>query len=894
MAVQNRIRTTKPVGFTMPIDVVKLSDNQRYYDSNIMEKNIEIKPNKLFFIIIILFLSFSLITQANPVIASEVKPIFYESFDNYDSIKANGGTYSNITLEQGKSGKGVLIQGKGNLVFPAKNHFNFLKGTIAFWVKPNWDGRYDLHGSGKHLLEVIWGNTQSLTLLIAAYSPPRIQNLMRLQFNDRGTYNRRVQSREPFTIMQWKPGEWHKVMIFWDFTIPDNPVKGHQSYLVTKVDDIFTQYLQVAPVAPEPMSPHARIIVGQGHVLGRSPADAVIDELEIYDTSLLPVVPFPEYQFNPFQPQSEATFRKLFANDGFCSNFETHSTDPADCPKLSDSIQPGEKVLFYQRPAFEPVYENYVPQEAEIHTQLNYQAPKGEYKIIFFNVYSRIDLNKVKVTYTEFQGAHGTIPKTDLDLRVVKNWFQAAQGKGTGADQLPVYIPGLLLHNDQIPLETDKTLSRSKVPSLPILHHVETKIPPYTSRQFAMIVKVPPNAAPGSYLSTVTLKAAGLPAQNLKLNLKVLPFALRDSGKIYSIWYSLDADKSYAAKMGLDIFEILRRDLADIKNHGFNSIIFYSYNDAYNYKPLTALDVATKKITAARQAGFKRAVIYTGVRPAQLIQDITPALKEMMVRNGFVPWFYGVDEIALNRKLDEHIKKSMHIHLLGGKVVTTTHKVTSDALDDPHSPVYRSFPAGTYEPLDWVIYPLSERYLYDLMAGRAQKNPNKIETYYWQCRDFRSNRYLFGYFPWISGLDGGSIHKYRGGGSKGQFYNDFDWTGPKRRFRAYLLAAPSVEGPVPTFQWEAAREGIEDGKYLATWKYYQNKAAKINPELARQSEKIVNNLLDRYRDRFFTIDTADYRISMAQYAADRKTIINEIEKLMAVTKKEANAHSLAR
>ena len=97
---------------------------------------------------------------------------------------------------------------------------------------------------------------------------------------------------------------------------------------------------------------------------------------------------------------------------------------------------------------------------------------------------------------------------------------------------------------------------------------------------------------------------------------------------------------------------------------------------------------------------------------------------------------------------------------------------------------------------------------------------------------------------------------------------------------------------MPTFQWEAAREGIEDGKYLATWKYYQIEAAKINPELAKESQEIVNNLLDHYRDRFVTTDTADYRISMAQYAADRKTIIHEIEKLMTVTQKEANVSSL--
>jgi hypothetical protein len=337
--------------------------------------------------------------------------------------------------------------------------------------------------------------------------------------------------------------------------------------------------------------------------------------------------------------------------------------------------------------------------------------------------------------------------------------------------------------------------------------------------------------------------------------------------------------------MGLDIFKILRRDLTDIRNHGFNTIIFYSYNDAFDFKPISALEVQTKKIEAARQTGFKRAVIYTGARPATLKQDLTSGQKDIMKHNGFEPWFYGVDEFGSDPSMEKEIEKSRVIHSIGGKVAAATSKAASDALDDPHSAVYRSFPEGTYEPLDWAIYPVYQNYPFDLMAGRAQKKPDKLETYYWQCRDPnpQTNRYYCGYFPWVTGLDGPMIHLYRGGGSKGQFYNDFDWTGPNRRFRPYTLAPPSVEGPVPTMQWEAAREGIKDGKYLATWKYYRDKAAPINPALAQQSQRTVNNLLEHYRDRAISVNNAAYRNTMAQYEADRRSIIGEIEKLLAVT-----------
>jgi hypothetical protein len=846
--------------------------------------NIHIRQTALLLALLFLF-GLRFLTNGKAEGATDVKPIFYESFDSFDSIKANGGTYSDITLAKGKSGTGVLIQGRGKLVYPAANHINFSRGTIEFWIKPNWDSRFDL-GTPKFLLTIyegtnFWTSPHSLTIPIVAYTAnlnQKIQNIFAPTFGYQGDKSRFLQSAEPFTVMKWQPGEWHKVTLFWDFTLPDSFGGTHNSYLVAKLDDTYTPCKKVAPVGADGFAPDAKIILGQDFN-GRYPAEAIIDELKIYDQSLLPVVPFPEYQFNPADPASVATFLKLFANDGFAENFKTYNTQPADCPKLSDAINPGQNVLFFQRPAFEQVFENYVPQSTEINNQFNYQAPPGEFETIFFNVYSRIDLNNVVVIYSDFQGPKGTIPKANLDLRVVKNWFQAAKGPSTVADQLPCYVPELLLHNDQIPLDTDKTLSREKVPSLPILDHVETKISRYTSRQFAMIVNVPQDAAAGFYESTVTLKAAGLPDQQLKLNLEVLPFALVDPGKIYGLWYALDW--FYAKKMGLDIYKILQRDLIDIRNHGFNTIIFYSYNDAIDFRPISALEVQSKKIEAAQQLGFKRAVIYTGVRPATLSQDLTIQQREMMMQHGFTPWFYGVDEMGLGHLLEEHIKKSMHIHSLGGKVVTTTSKVTVDALDDPHSLAYRSFPPGTYEPLDWAIYSLLEKYHNDLMAGKAQKNPQKIETYYWQCRDPnpQTNRYYCGYFPWITGLDGPCIHAYRGGGSKGQFYNDFDWTGPNRRFRPYTLAPPSAQGPVPTFQWEASREGIKDGKYLATWKYYKDKVAPANPILAHQSEQVINNILEHYKDKAPTYNPAAYRNSMAQVAADREAIIKEIKKL---------------
>jgi hypothetical protein len=91
-------------------------------------------------------------------------------------------------------------------------------------------------------------------------------------------------------------------------------------------------------------------------------------------------------------------------------------------------------------------------------------------------------------------------------------------------------------------------------------------------------------------------------------------------------------------------------------------------------------------------------------------------------------------------------------------------------------------------------------------------------------------------------------------------------------------------------EWEAAREGIKDGKYLATWKYYKDEVANKNPALAQQSETVVNNILEHYRDRVPTTNTGLYRNSMAQYEADRKAIIKEIKKIMDSRKITSSVH----
>lgn len=814
--------------------------------------------------------------SADKALADSPDPIFQENFDSLDKVIANGATlHDNLTFEAGKDGNGVHISGNANLSYPASGHFNFQKGTMEFWVKPDWDGR-NLLSSSKYFMQVNWNSTQKFFLPVYASASKVNINSNYLYPSFFGTgipANARVSTQEPFSVMTWKPGEWHKVFVYWDFTLPDDSDGTHRSYVVGKVDDKYTKLEKIAPPEIGANSPDAKIVIGCDSTAGRTPAEASFDNLKIYDHSLLPVLPFPAFKFNPNDPASIASFRQLFANDGFCSPFETNNNMPADCSKLDNSVKPGQNLLFFQKSPLEQVVENTIPKSEEIKSAMDYQSAQNQFEDLFFNTYSRTDLNNVRVTMSAFSGPDGaTISKDNLDLRVVKNWFQA--GVGTAPDQLPRYVPELLLYNDQVSYETDSSLINGATPDIPKLDHVETKIDQNTSKQFVILTHVPKETPPGTYTATVTLKADGVPDQTLALHLEVLPFELKETDKkIMASDWQLSAF-STAGKTTQDLVNAFKAYYQALKDHGFNGVDVGTHID-YRYSKFgTLMELFKIRLQVMRDLGFKNVILNEFYNPETFAQDITPEYKETMEQYGFEPWFYGVDEFTSDANVADQIKKNGVIHGIGGKSVSTTF-LDPSAIDNMS------------DPMDWIIYSnWRGTYLPDLMAGRSTKPTSRLESYYWQGEDENpwKNRYNLGYLLWNTHLDGAHPWGYLYT-SYGTYYNDFNQAcSSPPCSRSDTMAYPSKQGPVPTMEFEAAKEGINDLRYLETWKNYKDIVAKKDSSAAQASEAVVNEILDRYAYKdpvSVTAGPPGFQVPMSRYEADRKTMTAEIVKLQA-------------
>ena len=268
--------------------------------------------------------------------------------------------------------------------------------------------------------------------------------------------------------------------------------------------------------------------------------------------------------YNPWIAGTEDKVRALFPDgDGICSPWETHTSNETDCPLLGAEVYPNDDVLFFRKPHLQQVYEGTVPTSEEIADPFIWKVNPGEIHTLFFNVHTRIVLSDVEVDYEEFTGTPGTIAKANVDLRIVKNWWQGGDQGGYAHAAIPNWVGELLVHDDTTFPETDQTIKYDdlKAPTIPVHDYVTSAIAAATSRQFAMIVDIPGDAAPGNYTATMTMKNSDVAIATRVITLTVLPFALRDHEVIRTAYHWPLNENGIVVHMSLDKWDVFEKDI---------------------------------------------------------------------------------------------------------------------------------------------------------------------------------------------------------------------------------------------------------------------------------------------------------------------------------------------
>lgn len=548
------------------------------------------------------------------------------------------------------------------------------------------------------------------------------------------------------------------------------------------------------------------------------------------------------------------------------------------------------KVLHYDVP---PMSENqYLPDtypvDGSAGKPVGIVSARGEYEPGSFILYPLEDLGKVTFDVGDLKTADGVVfPKTELDLKTVKVWYQA----GTAwysyfCDDKLKLCPELLLNDeDLIRVDTKKTANYARLTDkngkvrylwLSAPHNVDTRMEDTSSRwgiyesflcmkdhfydaekhcgatlndgefkQFFLTANVKKNTKPGLYRGSIDLLKGNKKIGSIPVALRVLPFVLPDRPMTY-----FDPDREFitdfAEYNGIDYIRLMngndeqlahKQMFAILQNYARHNYIMPNTRDGFNL-----LDMY-------RKAGLDLSYMYTGSMLFSTVAEM---------------------------KYDARRKKEEHIRLFGHnryflswgdefglstiKRIRPMVKIYKDAgflffCNSRHSYSAAVYFVDMFTPPIWpdsVSAKAAEKYNFASQDGRfgwyavhhvGVENPAFVRRQY-------------GLGPYRAGHSINSNYAHHLGG-----YNDLG-----SFFRSMNLYYATYKGVIDTIHWEAFREAIDDIRYATLLQKLARKAiGSGNYTAAVAGKKALQFLADMDGDDF---DLTTARMEMIRYITE--------------------------
>lgn len=211
-----------------------------------------------------------------------------------------------------------------------------------------------------------------------------------------------------------------------------------------------------------------------------------------------------------------------------------------------------------------------LPPDGSLEARINLIAAQGEFEPASFVLAPLVDTAKLEVKATALTGPKGTIPVENVDIKIVKCWWQPATAWNSYFNDPSgrELVPDLLLNDDtliKVDLEKKEHYLRVDYPDgpehvwisyqYPASSRIERehrfdyykepvadspvllplKLTAGRAQQFWVTVKVPETAKAGFYEGKITLTADGVPSGQIALRVDVLPFALPDPKTYYDL-----------------------------------------------------------------------------------------------------------------------------------------------------------------------------------------------------------------------------------------------------------------------------------------------------------------------------------------------------------------------
>lgn len=527
-------------------------------------------------------------------------------------------------------------------------------------------------------------------------------------------------------------------------------------------------------------------------------------------------------------------------------------------------------------------------------------AAAGEYEPASLLLKSNVNIPNVGIHVTDLLSTNGIIFSSNVDIRVVKIWYQGGGAWDTKyykEKKRPAVVPELLLKDESIIkvdhvrkmnflrlsyLDNERyvSISNRNIEKKRIIHAISdfpikdaAVLQPITlrkneSKQLWITIKIPSQAAPGLYKGEIYVSDEKSRFLTIPIKVKVLSFKLKAPKLEYSIFYR---GKLYNGP-GTISSEYKNRDqlkaeLVNIIDHGISNPVVFQLNRNSQDPPLKSheqqMSWLQDYLSIRKDVGIIGRPLYLAKVTGNTISEqklfklsnYTTSLLEIVKRYDVTSlYLYGKDE-ARSRELVSQKKAWFQVREAGAKIFATGYK-------NYYEPM-----AKMTDLLVWHGKPSIED------ARKIHALGNRVFSYH-NPQSGPENPYLFrknyGLLLWQNEYDGAMVYAYQHSGGVGSIWNDFDSTPT----RDHNFTYPTVNGVIDTIAWEGMREAVDDVRYITTLEATIEAARKVKNEQVQAQTKLAHDYLEKLKvEKVGDLDLM------------RKKIVENIERLKELIEK---------
>jgi len=464
----------------------------------------------------------------------------------------------------------------------------------------------------------------------------------------------------------------------------------------------------------------------------------------------------------------------------------------------------------------------------------------GEPKSLSFVLKSSTNLNNLTLNIGNLSGDNGTIQASNLDISIVKNWYQYHQNTNNNG-YTRVLEPELLLKDESgLVAQNDTNMLRdingdyiniSEYKASKMLKDISfkdaTTLKPFglsknKNKQFWITLKIPKETKTGIYTGKISLKSGMSTLSSIDVKVEVLPFILSTPLIENHIYYDSALNHPNIAYKR-DTTALLG-ELQNLQEHLSNPMISENISSLDNFKSYLQLRKDAKFDTSKPlyiQESYNFHFNDTTVNKQTELDNLTQRVKELITlirAEGFSGdvYLYGTDEPTSEKLLAQRDIWNA-IHEGGAKVFCALSTEQANYEEIKSMADILDLAIVSYKPDA-------------LLADEYHKHNHKIGTYANpQAGKIAPNTYRknYGLYLWQNNYDFASTWAYQGhdGVSWNVFdYNDVYGDGSKKSFYDESFTYPATNGAINTIEWEGWRESVIDTSYLSTLLEFIEKA----------------------------------------------------------------------